>query len=233
MDVRCLYRLVAWSLLISSLSSLSARLPVQAESLFQASATHYAQPRMTPRSLFTQPRPQYVGDIITINVDERTQNTLQYTFRVEKSKEINETGTSVINGVVSNVLDKFLPGSKALETAADVLSVPSINGVDNEDSTENRATVNKNQRVQESITCQVVQVLPNGNLMIQGRKATLFSKERTDIYVTGIVNPYYLDRNNSVASNQVANLQFFTSGNGQISRSQNDGLLTKIYQFIQ
>jgi flagellar basal body L-ring protein FlgH len=58
------------------------------------------------------------------------------------------------------------------------------------------------------------------------------SKERGELVVTGIVKPYYLDRNNRISSTQVANLQILQGGKGVISRQQNDGLANKIYQFF-
>jgi flagellar L-ring protein precursor FlgH len=79
----------------------------------------------------------------------------------------------------------------------------------------------------------VVQVLPNGNLMIQGRKTIAFAKEKADVYITGIVNPYFLNSENEIASQQVANMQVVVSGDGIISRTQNDSIFSKIMSKVQ
>lgn len=203
------------------------------ESLFRASATHTQLQPMGPRSLFTSPRPQYVGDMVTILIDEQTQQQIQFDFRNEKEHTVDETGSTVLNGVVGVLVDKLPFGDSLKSNVTDILRVPSINGLDNNNTQTNRATVNRQNRIRDQITCQVVQVLPNGNLVVQGRKVSAMAKERTDMYVTGIVNPFYLDANNQIASNQVGNLQFMVGGQGIISRQLNDGLLSKVMQFLQ
>jgi len=58
------------------------------------------------------------------------------------------------------------------------------------------------------------------------------NKERGNLIVTGIVKPYYLDRNNQISSKQVANFQMLQAGKGVISRQQTDGIANKVYQFF-
>jgi flagellar basal body L-ring protein FlgH len=58
------------------------------------------------------------------------------------------------------------------------------------------------------------------------------AKERTDMFVSGIVNPFYLTRMNEIDSQQVANLQFLTGGKGMISGQQREGLIGKMTQLL-
>lgn len=207
--------------------------PVQAESLFQAGATYTAQPSMVPRSLFTRPLPRYVGDMLTVTVNETTRQQTQFDYRIEDERTVNNTGINVLNNAVGMIFNK-LPGSNNLASRAiDLLRLPSPNGIDDSNSLNNRATINRTNRVEEQITCQVVEVLPNGHLVIQGRKTMLVAKEQTDLHLTGIVNPFFIDSSNSIPSTQVANLQFMMGGKGVISRTQNDGLLTKALQYLR
>lgn len=203
----------------------------QAESLFQAGVNYTAQP-LAPSSLFARPRPRYVGDMITILVNEQTVQQTQFDYRVERGRIINDSGTNVLNNVVGGFTDKLPIGGTASNRLGNWLRLPNFNGVNDINNLNSRATSNRQNRMQETVTCQVVEVLPNGNLMVQGHKTAQMAKERTDIFVTGIVNPILLDNNNQIPSTQVANLQFLQGGNGIISRTQNDGLFNKLYQFV-
>lgn len=205
--------------------------PANAESLFRASASYSADAPFTPRSLFTQPRPANVGDIVTVLVDETSTQNSTLQFRVTKTHTFNENGSNIFNNTFRFFAGRLpFVGTAKASTFRDV--VPSFNGLENEQNIATQVQSNKINRVIESVSCQVVQVLPNGHLVIQGKKAVNFSKELSDLYLTGIVNPYYIDKTNSIKSKQVGNMQFIMGGKGVISRQQNDGIMNKMYQYL-
>jgi flagellar basal body L-ring protein FlgH len=53
------------------------------------------------------------------------------------------------------------------------------------------------------------------------------------VYVTGIVNPYFLNSENEISSHKVANMQIVVAGQGIISRSQHDSIFSKIMSKFQ
>lgn len=227
-------RAVIWLSGLLLLSVMSA--PAQAESLFHARATYIDQMAMSPRSLITPPRPKYVGDLITVRLEEQTIQQTQFIFNVTRQHEIQSTGAGVLNAAIDTVVNKAnAPGNRNgfVDRLSNILAVPTLNGIDDEDTLNNMAMVNRSNRLSENVTCQVVEVMPNGNLVIQGRKAVMMAKERTDLYLTGIVNPFFIDNSNVIASTQVGNLQFLMGGQGVISRTQNDGVLTKVMQWLR
>lgn len=223
-------RVLSWSMVLALSGLLLTQGLTYGESLFHASASFSEDAPMTPRALFTQPRPKYVGDIVTILVDESPMQQVNLQMRINKNHQLNENGSTLFNNMIRFYVDKipFLRGKGQRYT--DI--APNFNGMSNQNDLQTQVQNMKTTRYRDNITCQVVQVLPNGHLLVQGRKATMFSKERTDLFVTGIVNPYYLDNNNTINSRQVANMQFMMSGKGTISRQQNDSLPSKIYQFF-
>lgn len=202
----------------------------QAESLFRASANYQEQKQFTPHSLYTQPQPNYVGDIITIMVNETTSLTSDAELKVTRTQTINENGSGMFNTTLGFFMKK-IPFFRS-DKLVDALSAPSYDGINNANNLNSKAESTRSTNLNTMITCQVVQVLPNGHLMVQGRKLVEINKERENLFVTGIVNPYYLDRNNQIASSYVGNFQLIQGGKGVISRQQNDGLANKIYQFF-
>jgi len=204
-----------------------------AESLFRASASTYAktgEPQYRPASLIGPPIARNVGDTLTIRFDQQSRNEVEVNNRINKKHAVTDNGTGLINKNVAFVLDKlpFVNTSKLANT----LSLPSFDGLNNSNDLTAKATTQNRTLVDDRVTCQVVQILPNGFLMVQGKKTTFMNKERQDIFITGIVNPFYLDKLNEVNSQYVASLQYLAGGKGVVSRQQNDGLVNKLYQFL-
>jgi flagellar L-ring protein FlgH len=201
---------------------------VMAESLFLPN-TEGLHPRANaPRMLYSPPRPQQVGDLLTIRLEEESERQNQSTTQIQKENEFNENTSQVLNTAVSDVLARFGGGKWA-----DYLRLPSLGGIANSNSNRSQGNVVQKQIFEDTISCQVMQVLPNGNLMVQGRKTIAHAKEKTDFYVTGIVNPYFLNSENEISSQKVGNLQVMVAGNGIITRSQNDGIISKIMSYVQ
>lgn len=211
------------------LGSLCQAAPVSAESLFRASTTYSAREPVHSRSLFTPPIARAVGDLVSIQINETTQNLVRSEIRMTKEQTINQNGSNLFNNMLGFMLGKLPFNTSRINTA---LQAPNFNGLDNSNEMNSRAEINRTTGLVDTITCQVVQVLPNGDLMVQGQKTVQGSKERTDLIVTGIIKPYYLNRNNQISSNMVANFQMMQGGKGIISRQQNDGIANKIYQFF-
>ncbi len=199
-----------------------------AESLFHASTSYKSREPMTSRSLFTPPIPRQVGDIVTIVVDEEAISQDLSELKINRARNSNNTGGSAYNNLLGFFLDK-LPFTGKLNN---FLEGPTINDSTNQNALTSKAENIRNTRFRDRITCQVVQILPNGDLVIQGQKTMQLNKERQDMMLTGIVRPYYVDRNNEISSRQVAGLQLIRGGKGVISRQQNDTITDKVYQFF-
>ncbi|MGE0199930.1 MAG: flagellar basal body L-ring protein FlgH [Candidatus Melainabacteria bacterium] len=220
--IKLLMLLIVCALLVSQ---------VFAESLFRANATMQADtPAYTPHSLFTQPNPKHVGDIVTITINETASLTTDSELKITRNQNIQENGTTLFNSMTRFLLDKipFLP-TQRLQTA---LEAPSFNGLDNSNNFGSKAESSRDTKLTDTITCQVMQVLPNGFLIVQGHKTVDINRDRQDMVVSGIINPYYLNRQNQIDSNKVANFQLVQGGRGAVSRQQSDGIANKVYQFF-
>jgi flagellar L-ring protein precursor FlgH len=193
---------------------------VHAESLFRASASRSDHLGYTPHSLYTQPTPKAVGDVLTIKINEQGRLQSQGELKITRDHQINENGTNMVNTILHKI------------GVPDNWSFPSFNNMDNSNVLSSKAETLRRSTMQENVSCQVIEVLPNGNLVVQGQKAVMYNKERQDLLVTGIINPYYVDRFNTIDSKYVANMQLLIGGKGTVARQQNDGLASKIYQFF-
>lgn len=96
----------------------------------------------------------------------------------------------------------------------------------------NNAKIERTTTLEDQITTQVVQILPNGNLVIQGKKTAINSGERVDVIISGIVDPRFLDGVGRINSNQIANLQIAVTGKGTISRSNDEGTVNRFVRYL-
>lgn len=185
-----------------------------AESLFAARASQndYIQ----PRSLFYSPKARTVGDIVRILVNEAMQIQDQQSLGTSKSSETKASFADFINTILGhrNIVN------------------PNANGYGGGNAVSNDAQVQRKTAYINEITAQVVQVLPNGNLVVQGHKTIINSGETTNIILSGVIDPRLINQSGAINSSQVANLQYAVSGEGAVSRANHEGIINKYIKYL-
>ena len=97
---------------------------------------------------------------------------------------------------------------------------------DNEFSGGGKTT--RSENLVATLTTQVIEVYPNGNLKIRGGKSVTVNNEKQIIYLTGIVRPYDVSADNTVDSGNILYAQITYTGKGSISDKQKPGWLMRI-----
>ena len=187
---------------------------VSAESLFAARATQndYIQ----PRSLFYSPKAKTVGDIVRILVDE--------TMQIQDSQSLGTSKSSATKASFATLLNSILGNKNVVNENA--------NGYGGDNKVSNDAQVQRKTAFTNEITAQVVQVLPNGNLVIQGHKTIINAGETTNIILSGVIDPRLISQAGAVNSSQVANLQYAVSGEGAVARATHEGIINKYVKYL-
>ena len=185
---------------------------IHAESLFVLGAQQHYQG--TPHSLYGGVQARQIGDLISIRMAESVSVSENLTYSSGKSSETTDSFTS------------FLKNWFHLSVLKDTGGYGGSNTVSN--SAQGQRALSMGDR----IACQVVQQLPNGNLVIQGKKTLVNGNERVDFIVTGIVDPRWLNVDGEIYSYNVSNLQFALSGRGSVSRSQNEGIFNRFIRYL-
>lgn len=183
-----------------------------AESLFTLNATQSSF--IEPRPLYSSVRARNVGDLVTIVIDEIPTLTDTGVYETEKTSSLLETFTGAINTIFSSSLKAPL------------------NNTNGTISVKGNTSTQRRLGIQDKVAVQVIQLLPNGNLLVQGKKTLVNANERVDLLVSGVVDPRWIDQQGEISSNQVANLQFAMSGAGTVSRGQNEGILYRFMRYI-
>ena len=162
------------------------------------------------QALFEDQRPRYVGDILTILVSENINASKNSAANASRngSDSANLTLIPKLFGGLLGGLDGSAGGKNDMSAKGGANATNTFNGV---------------------ITVTVVDVLPNGNLLVSGEKQMLINQGTEFIRFSGVVNPRLVSANNTVPSTQVADARIEYSAKGYIDEAQTMGWLQRIF----
>ena len=75
-------------------------------------------------------------------------------------------------------------------------------------------------------------VLPNGNLVIEGTRDVQTSEETLKLQLVGVIRPQDVTSGNQIPSNLIENAELGIKGKGALTRTQKAGVLTQLLQAI-
>ncbi|HEX3440916.1 MAG TPA: flagellar basal body L-ring protein FlgH [Pseudolabrys sp.] len=159
------------------------------------------------RAFFKDQRAHQVGDILTVTVNI-----------TDKANIANETQRSRANTEDSGVTD-FL-GSKTIKTPATAILPGRILTADSSASSDGKGSVVRQEALQTNVAGVVTQVLPNGNLVVEGKQEIRVNFEIRELIVAGIVRPEDIQSDNTIDSSKIAQARISYGGRGQISDVQ-------------
>ena len=165
------------------------------------------------RTLFEDRRARYVGDTMTIGIAENTTASTKSNTNASRASSITASVPTVAG----------LPGK-------------SLQGLDLSASSSNslagKGDAAANNVFTGSITVTVIEVLPNGNLLVSGEKQVSIGAGTEYIRLSGIVNPYFINAANTISSAQVADARIEYKEAGVISEAQVMGWLARFFMSV-
>ncbi len=169
------------------------------------------------RSMVGDKRAAAVGDILNIVVQENSS-----------AGKNNQTKTAKKSSIDASI-DTFLysPGASKFLTKGGQLPAMKLNG---NQSFDGGGTINNSETIVARVAVQVIDVLPNQNLIIEGRRRTSFAGETQDVILRGVVRPSDITANNTVFSYNVADATIKFLSKGNLTDSQRKGWFTRIWE---
>ena len=169
------------------------------------------QPR-TSLLLFEDIKARRIGDMITVVLQEQTD--------AEKSAD---TGTS--KSTSSEISDPIIFGRSPTHNGNPVFR----NSLQSEHAFDGSGESSQSNSLTGSVTVSVVEVLANGNLVVQGEKWININQGEEFIRLRGIVRPSDINADNTIASTRVANAQIQYSGEGVLNETNSMGWLARFF----
>jgi flagellar L-ring protein FlgH len=161
------------------------------------------------RSFFKDQRATKIGDIVTVQID--ISDKAEVSNATSRSRKSDETAN--ITGLLGleQIPGQFLPNGYDPAAAVNLGS---------DSSTDGQGTVNRKEKVELTVAAVVTQILPNGNMVIEGHQEVRINFELRDLSVTGIVRPEDISATNEVKHTQMAEARISYGGRGQITDVQ-------------
>jgi flagellar L-ring protein precursor FlgH len=163
-------------------------------------------------TLFEDYKARRVGDLLTVVLAEQTN--------ARKS-----ANASTSRDAAAQLLDPTLFGRPVTRNGVPILNTD-VNG---KQSFNGEGSAEQSNELEGSIAVTVAEVLPNGNLVVQGEKWMKINQGQEYIRLRGIVRPVDIGPNNSVLSTQVADAELAYGGTGTVARSSTPGWLSRFF----
>ena len=171
--------------------------------------SHNSLWRNGARAFFRDHRAKRVGDILTIVValdDEAALNNSTQNSRAYG----DELGFDNFLGF-EKVLNKVLPDGAVADDLVDLDSASTYTGSGN---------LGREEEISLKIAALIVQTLPNGNLVVNGRQEIRVNSEMREVQVAGIIRPEDITSENTIGYEKIAEARIAYGGRGTISDVQ-------------
>ncbi len=157
-----------------------------------------------------------VGDIVTVIIQEKASASKEATTDTDRSSSI-AAGISSLFGLENTLANNtgITPSSMIDATSSNTFS--------------GGGKTTRSENLVATLTTQVIEVYPNGNMKIRGGKSVTVNNENQIIYLTGIVRLYDVTADNTIDSGNILNAQISYTGKGALSDKQKPGWLMRIF----
>ena len=166
-------------------------------------------------NLFVDHRASQIGDIVTINLVEKTDASKQSTTTTAKESSVAIPTGTLLGGPVT------LKGRDLFDTS-----------ISSDQDFKGQGASSQSNRLSGSITVTVAEVLANGNLRVQGEKWVTLNQGEEFIRLAGTIRPVDVGPDNSVPSWKVADARITYSGKGMLNDANAMGWLGRLFQSV-
>ena len=165
--------------------------------------------RTGARAFFEDQRARRVGDILTVIVEISDKAEIENT--TNRNRDNSESANVAKFAGVEEILKAILPKSVDLNELIAATS---------KSNSEGGGEIDREEKISTKIAAVVTQVLPNGNMAIEGRQEIRVNFEMRELIVAGVVRPEDITSKNVIPISKIAEARISYGGKGQISDVQ-------------
>lgn len=159
---------------------------------------------------FKDQRASKVGDIITVKVSAKDNALMENETEQNRDDNKDSVGIGSFLGYENSLKDYF-PDSIIPANLIDVNSNREISG---------DGKIDRKEKIDMTLAAIVTQVLPNGNLVIEGTQEIRVNYELRQLTVRGVIRRADIKTDNTIESSKIAELRVSYGGKGVISDVQ-------------
>jgi flagellar L-ring protein precursor FlgH len=158
------------------------------------------------RAFFKDQRAHQIGDLLTVQVNITDKANLSNETQTTRATNQDSGVTNFFGQTTLPIVNKPLP-QRLLTT-------------DSTAATDGKGSINRSEALQTNVAAVVTQVLPNGNLVVEGRQEIRVNFEVRELIVAGIVRPEDIQSDNTIDSTKIAQARIAYGGRGQVTDIQ-------------
>ena len=170
-------------------------------------------------SMYSDKRATRVGDILTILVQENTTANKNNETKTERQSSLNAKIAAFI----------LSPSQAGLIANQGKLPAFAFNSDQKHDGS---GSINNSESIIAYVAVRVIDVLPNSNMVIEGKRETSFGGEHQTIILRGLVRLDDITSNNTVLSYNVADASIHIISSGTVTDSTRKGWFSRIWDKI-
>ena len=173
------------------------------------------------QTFFKDQRANNIGDILTvmINIDDEAD----IENKSERSRSSDENaGIDNLFGIESQ-LTKILPEG---------VTGPDLVDFDTSSKSKGSGKTEREEKIEMKLATTVTQILPNGNMLIQGRQEVRVNFEKRILELAGIIRPEDITTNNTISYDKIAEARISYGGKGQITDMQQPRYGQQVYDIL-
>ena len=167
--------------------------------------------------MFEDRRASRIGDIVIVRIEEQHSGSKTANTTADRAATLSAGASGGLFGIHS-LGKKFV----------DLFDVNATTG----NEFEGEGSTSRQDSLTGTIAAKVVEVLPNGDLRIQGKREVTVNSEKQKMTIQGIVRRIDLDTQNTVLSSAVADAQIAYVGLGVVDDVQRPGWATRVFDWV-
>jgi flagellar L-ring protein FlgH len=165
--------------------------------------------RAGERSFFDDQRASRIGDILRVDIE--------ISDKAELSNSSNRSRSASTSAGVDNFFGLQAGLGSLFGAEFDPSNLVSATG---ESDQTGQGAINREEKIELTVAAVIVDVLPNGNLVIAGRQQVGINAELRELTVSGVIRPQDITSDNTIRHDQIAEARISYGGRGQISAVQ-------------
>jgi flagellar L-ring protein precursor FlgH len=173
------------------------------------------------RAFFRDQRASRVGDILTVVITINDQAQLQNETKRSRdnSEQADLTNFLGFESHLHNWFPKVIDPTKLIDAG----STTSNNG---------KGSINRQEQINLRVAATITQLLPNGNLVLQGKQQVSVNFDMRDLNITGIVRPQDIASDNTITYDKIAEARIVYGGKGQIADVQQPRYADQLFDIL-
>jgi len=173
------------------------------------------------RAFFKDQRATKIGDILTVSINITDSAKVDNATTRTRSADEGASAKALLGYEKS--LTKILPDAVDPENLLEANSSSNNSG---------KGSVDRKEEIVTTVAAIITQILPNGNLVIQGRQEVRINFEVREIMISGVVRPEDISNQNTIQHTQVAEARISYGGRGQLTDVQQARYGQQLYDII-